>query len=286
MAVKSKRPFLNGIVDRIRLVGIELEGGWDKAPSNEEIQRDGSVKFPNIAPSSPGILADNQITEAYNAGRISRTVAQRMMNENILRAQQTASPSLFGPAYKGEIVSKPIIVEKIEAWVKKCYPQHINETCGLHVHMSFHHRTNYARLMTPDFTPFIVGKVREWAEAEKLPPEHPQWERLLKSDHPHCAHQYLAEGQIQMTRKDYESRGKNYSRYTFVNYCDGQHHTIEVRGLSMPANAEMAIRAIMTIVNGTNEFLSKIHQREHAHRIRVITKPSVEQTFRTFAKAA
>ena len=286
MAVKSKRPRLNGIVNRIRLVGIELEGGWDKAPAGEDIQKDGSVKFPGSPAPSLGTLSDSQIREAHATGRISTNTAQRMFTENMLRAQlQPLSPS-SGPAYKGEIVSKPIPVEKVEAWVAKCYPQHINETCGLHVHMSFHHRTNYARLMTPDFTPFIVDKVREWAETEKLPADHPQWERLLKRDHPHCAHQYLADGQVKMTRKDFESRGKSYSRYTFVNYCDGQHHTIEVRGLSMPPTAEMATRAIMVVVNGTNEFLSKIRQREPIQRVKVTTKSDVEQTFRTFARAA
>lgn len=291
MAVKSKRPRLNGVVNRVKLVGVELEGGWNAIPPGEEIQRDGSVKFPGFPDGpSPRYLSDEQIRNEHARGRLTASTARRLLEENLL-LNQNPPTARTGPAVKGEIVSKPITIEKVTGWVTKCYPQHINETCGLHVHMSFHHRSNYARLMTPEFTPFIIAKVRAWAEAEQLPPDHPQWARILKKDHPHCAHQYLAEGQIRMTRKDYESRGKAYSRYTFVNYCAGQHNTagggtVEIRGLSMPATAEMALRAIMTVVNATNEFLSKTRDREKTEHVRVANRPGIDQTFRTFARAA
>ena len=291
-AAASKRPRLNGIVNRVKLVGIELEGGWDIVPKGEEIQRDGSVKFP-ASPAPSSRLPDSEIRRAHQSGRISTADARRMLEENALAQMRAADQGIApsGPAYKGEIVSKPIPVEKIAPWVKKCYPTHVNETCGLHVHMSFHYRSNYARLMTPEFTPFIVGAVKAWAEAEDLPKDHPQWERVLKQNHHHCAHQYLAEGQIKMTKKDYESRGKSYSRYTFVNYCAGQHNTagggtVEVRGLSMPANADMATRAIMAVLDGTNQFLSKVRQRDKPERVTVTPRPATDQVFQSFVRAA
>ena len=269
MAAISKRPRLNGIINRIKLVGIELEGGWDVAPSGEEIGRDGSVKF---LPQQPSTSPGQALQQLYQVSQPSSVAASR-------------------PFIKGEIVSKPLPIEKIEEWVRHAYPQHVNETCGLHVHMSFHYRSNYARLMTPDFTPFIVEKVKQFCKTENITQDHPQWKRVLNKDHPHCAHQYLAEGQVKMTRKDYESRGKPYSRYTFVNYCAGQHNpagggTVEIRGLAMFDTAEQAIRAIMTVVNGTNEFLSKIRHREKPARVFIKTRPEVRQEFRSYLKAA
>lgn len=261
--VNSKRRKLNGIVDRIRLVGIELEGGWDKAPEGETIIKDGSVKFlPQIRPPSLQPFDPSTVHDLFTTERLPV------------------------PAYKGEIISRPITIEKIPRWVKHCYPKVVNESCGLHVHMSFYYNANYSRLMIPEFTPWIVGKVLAFAKAEELPRDHPQWDRVKKKNHPHCAHLYLGEAQAKMTRKDYESRGKPHSRYTFVNYCDSQHHTVEVRGLAMMETADQAIRAIMCVVTGTNEFLSKLRQREKPERVVVSKKSEAQQEFRSYLRAA
>lgn len=275
MVAISTRPKLNGFTNRIRLVGIELEGGWDQPPEGEVIERDGSVKFPQ----QPAVRASFE--EPLTSPQL--TAAQRALNRPV-------TVTLPVPQMKGEITSKPIAVDKIAGWMTHAYPKYVNETCGLHVHMSFHYRSNYARLMTPDFTAWMVAKVRAFAEAEKLPSDHPQWERVKNPNHPHCAHVYLGPAQIRMTRKDYDSRGKPYSRYTFVNYPAGQHNqagggTVEVRGLAMFDTAEVAIRAIMAVLNGTNEFLSKIRQRERPERAVVKPRPETHQEFRTFIQA-
>ena len=269
----SKRPMLNGLVNRIRLVGIELEGGWDAPVVGETIQRDGSVKFPTST-VQPMAELRSPITSA-SLSSISATIA--------LRAQL----GLSGPVNnQPSTISQPLAIGQIAEWVTRCYPKYVNESCGLHVHMSFYSKINYSRLMCPEFTSWIVTRVKRWATDEKLPKHHPQWDRVLRRNHPHAAHLYLGEGQVKMTRKDYESRGKPHSRYTFVNYCDGQHHTVEVRGLSMPDTAEQAIRGIMAVVEGTNEFLSKIRQKDVIVRARTIKKPEVESTFRAYTRAA
>lgn len=272
MAAISKRPRLNGVVDRIRLVGIELEGGWDATPEGLDIVKDGSVKFPGSAPPPSSLLTYAELV--------------RVQTEQRRAATRVNAPTAINPAYKGEIVSRPIGIGAITEWVTKAYPKYVNETCGLHVHMSFHSKINYSRLMVPEFTPFIIQQVKEFAEKEKLPAAHPQWDRVNSPKHPHCAHLYLGKEQVKMTRKDWESRGKPYSRYTFVNYCHGQHHTVEVRGLAMMETAEQAIKAIMAVLNGTNTFLSKVRHREHAEKIVVTKKPEVIREFRSYLRAA
>ena len=270
MATLGKRPRLNGLVNRIKLVGIELEGGWDIVPSGESVGRDGSVKFPQ-----------EQIR-----GTFEEELARMGNRLQSRRIEPPVTVQMPMPAVKGEIVSKPLPVDKIAGWVTHCYPKYVNETCGLHVHMSFHHRINYSRLMCPEFTPFIVAKVKAFAMEEQLPKGHPQWPRVNRKDHPFCAHLYLGEGQVKMTKKDYESRGKPYSRYTFVNYCEEQHHTLEVRGLSMYDEPKQAIRAIMAVVSGTNEFLSKLRHRERPERATVKPRPESRQEFRSYLRAA
>src|ERR1700687_3272177 len=39
--------------------------------------------------------------------------------------------------YTGEVVSEPITLATMPAWIRKNWPDHVNFTCGLHVHMSF-----------------------------------------------------------------------------------------------------------------------------------------------------
>lgn len=271
----SKRPRLNGLVNRVKLVGIELEGGWDAVPAGESVVKDGSVKFPPSparpsVPQRPGTPLSFAQYQALVSGEAP---------------PPSHSPSQ-GPAVKGEIVSKPLHIDKIAGWVKHAYPAHVNETCGLHVHMSFYSKLNYSRLMTPAFIPWMVSALTTWATTEHLPPDHPQWRRFDPQDPwtlQHCAHTYLGEAQARMIRKDWESRGKPYSRYTFVNYCDGQHHTVEVRGISMPPTHAHALRAIMTVITATNEFLSKIKQKETASRVRVRQQRPADRVFRSFA---
>lgn len=276
--VKSRRPRLNGVINRVHLIGVELEGGWDAVPPGEKIEPDGSVKFQGYAdPNSPSR------SPIYSQRQIEQMIAQGII---------PPSPPPM-PFQKGELVSKPLTLDKVEKWIKTCYPQHINETCGLHVHLSFGLHLNYMRLMSEEFaTQYIIGAVRDWATKEGLPTNHPQWNRLIPN-HPwtleHCAHLYLGDAQAKMKKKDWHSRGKAYSRYTFVNYCAGQHGgtkgstgTVEIRGFSMPPTAPQAYRAVLTVVDAVNRWLSKIKQREKSEQIVVTARPEPEMRYGMF----
>lgn len=268
----AKRTLLNGVVNRVALVGIELEGGWDGPVAGEEIIGDGSVHFdPAPAP---------------------RRLATILAEDAAAAAQRTQQP-IISPKYrKGEIASKNgMPVEMLADWMKQCYPQHVNHTCGLHVHMSFFHRLNYSRLLVPEFTPFIIESLKQWGTRACVPDDHMFWNRL-NPEHPwtreHCRHEYLGDNQVTVKRKDYNSRGTDHSRYTFINYCDGQHRTIECRGLPMfgttgqlvtTHDIEAATLAVMEVVNATNRYLSKMRQRERPVRIAVPEKCAVSQEF-------
>jgi hypothetical protein len=245
--------------NRIAAVGIELEGGWDKVPVGlrpESIIRDGSVIFNPPA---------NQ--------RLTAAVLERMDDRPI--------PSMKFPKYIGEIPSPVLRVDAYEDWIRANYPQHVNETCGLHTHMSFKYRLNYMRLMTPEYTPYIVKGLKEWAEEEKFAKSHPIWVRLNKKDHPHCAHVYLGDKQVAVDHKDFHSRGKPHSRYTFINYCwtqqaqrTGGPGTVECRGLPMMETPDQAIRAVSEVYRLTNKFLAMMKSREPRAEAKVALPPA------------
>lgn len=234
--LKSKRKV--DLKNRIHRVGIELEGGWDAVPKGMRVERDGSVIFPNAG--------------------------QRV---NAL----SGAIEVVGPKHIGEIPGPQdgLDISEVDAYIKKYYPKYVNETCGLHVHMSFKYLLNYQRLMTPDYTKEMIKKLLEWSESEKLPKKHPMWERLTNPNHPHCAHIYLGDNQVKQTRKDFHSRGTAHSRYTAVNYCRAQHGTVECRLLPMMETADQACRAVHKVLDTTNKFLSKIRQKELKRQIAV-----------------
>ena len=130
MAVPSKRPRLNGFVNRIHLVGIELEGGWDEAPKGEEILRDGSVRFKEPQVGNPGPISVADLSNLQVSQEVAREVSLRGAVQVFRRASSgqpgiaTPPPSTPSvPALKGEIISPPIPAEKIAGWVRHAYPK-------------------------------------------------------------------------------------------------------------------------------------------------------------------
>jgi hypothetical protein len=239
VSMAVKRPLLNGIINRVNRIGLELEGGWDAAVRGHQVIRDGSVVFDR-----------------------PRTRVNLMTGE--------AEYVVPHPKYAvGEIVSSPMAPDQAAEWLRRAYPQHVNGTCGLHVHMSFNHKLNYSRLLTPDYMGFVIQELQAWGIRNDISRTEGQgamfWNRL-DPHHPwtlqHCTHQFLGDKQVTVAKKDFNSRGKDYSRYTFINYCDMQHGTVECRGLPMFESPEVAISAVNAVLDATNRFLSKIRQRE------------------------
>ncbi len=196
-------------------------------------------------------------------------------------------PLTSKPLHVGEIPSPVLEPTGYEEWIRTHYPQHVNETCGLHTHASFKTKIHYMRLMTPAFTPFIVKGLLSWAEEEKLAKSHPLWGRLLRKDHNHCAHIYLGDNQVKVLKKDYHSRGKLHSRYTALNYRWaqvvenglGNVGTVECRLLSMMENADQAVRAVGEVFKLTNTFLAKERYKEPRREAKVALAPPTDSMF-------
>jgi hypothetical protein len=259
-----------GIKNRIHRVGVELEGAWTKPPAGmrrEHIIRDGSLEFPDL--------------------RVERVPLEQRLRNPAFIVENAPAPRM-PDVLVGEIPSPVLEVGTYADWMLKHYPQHVNETCGLHAHVSFFFKLNYMRLMTPEFTPYVVKGLLEWAEEEKLPKAHPIWPRLLRKDHRHCAHIYLGDNQVRQVGKDFNSRGKPHSRYTALNYCwsadpEGMgkgRGTVECRLLPMMETAEQAVRGVGEFFSLTNKFLAKMRAREPRKEAKVILSLPIESKYR------
>jgi hypothetical protein len=255
----GKRELFNGIVNRIQAVGVELEGGWDTFPKLKDFRQDhdGSVRF-----------KEPRMIEQFDAG------GRRVV------VPEPGSPPY--PKWIGELVMyPPKAVGQAAEWITRCYPPYVNETCGLHVHMSFYYKLNYSRLMTPEYTTQMIQEIRAWGERNNIPTNHALWRRLDPRDEitqQHCAHIFLGDKQAAINKKDYSSRGKAHSRYTAINYCALQHNTVECRILPMFEKPEQAVSAVHCVIDTTNRFLSKMRQRERAVKTEVLVQPPIEKT--------
>jgi hypothetical protein len=222
VAYKAKHVDIDDLIDkakqRIYLVGVELEGGWRKPPANHVVQRDGSVSFP--APASA--------------------------------AEQKKYPALIG-----EVPSAPMQPKDMEKWVLESYPIAVNDTCGMHLHMSFRSALTYQRLMVEEYPATVIEYVRRWAETKDFPKTHPIWSRLGgKSEY--CQHVFCPDEQALAQLKRYDHHEKGH-RYTAVNYRYGRRDgsTVEIRLLPMFEAATTAVEALKLLMKITNAFLVK-----------------------------
>ncbi len=207
--------------NRLNLVGIELEGGWKTLPKGTALVHDGSVQIP----PPPDSISQDQAT----LGRFKYKLST------------------------GELPSVPMQVKDFPSWMRKYYPSHVNETCGLHIHMSFKSALHYSKLMVPEFSRSMVDYIREWAEEEKIEKAHPIWERLAGTNTA-CQHLFHADLQALQAQKGHDRRALGH-RYTAVGFPYSRHTTIECRLLPMFEDKEVAVRAVQQVINITNASL-------------------------------
>lgn len=162
----------------------------------------------------------------------------------------------------GELPSPPKLPIAMWPWMRKYYPSHINNTCGLHVHMSFGSARLYQLLMVEDFQTTMLHYLAEWGKAEGLPLTHPLWDRLNGKNR-YCSLDFWPDSQVRHARKSYSSEQPGH-RYTAINYCYGLNGcgTVECRVMPMYAEAEMAIRAVKRVLLITNACLVKLAKKE------------------------
>jgi hypothetical protein len=164
----------------------------------------------------------------------------------------------------GEVASPPIPIILGETWLNANYPQYINKTCGLHVHMSFADCMMYGRLMHIDYHDTVVEYLKRWATEENIPPTHTLWDRLNNKCE-HCQHKFWPDKQARQTEKIYDKEMEGH-RYTVINYCYGLRRvggTVEVRVLPMFDSPEQSWRAIMRVIDITNGCLIKLAKKEN-----------------------
>ncbi len=225
------------VKNRVYRVGIELEGGWDKVPHGIKLEHDGSVVIRIPATKVEDVYSKEKIAAAKQAGIILPDFRQQFKN-----------------IHTGEIPSMILEPKDFPDWVNKYYPNYVNETCGMHMHMSFETALHYSKLMTPDYGSCIVAATTAWAKDQGLGKNHPIWKRLAGKNQ-YCQAKFWADDQARKQTKDHNREGHG-NRYTMISYPYSLKGTIECRLLPMMDTSEQAVSALKMILNTTNACLS------------------------------
>jgi hypothetical protein len=164
--------------------------------------------------------------------------------------------------YVGETCSQPFKdLRKLKKWLFKNYPVAVNESCGLHVHISLKNNLLYSKLMSKEFHEYFKEELRKFIELNKNKCDVNDISNLLKRLHGcnrFCKDAFYADVQANVNYKD-------SCRFTHINYCYRLHKTVEFRVLCMFKSKRFAFEAIKVIVKCVNEYLKKaIKEKEEA----------------------
>lgn len=224
--------------NRVYRVGIELEGGWDRLPAGVRLVHDGSVQF--------GRRLEERVPPMHGE-----------LPSGVLDVSK-ASPTYWG------------------TWLRQMHPHYVNETCGMHVHLSFKTAFAYNRIMRAEYPATVVAEFTKWAKKEDLPDTHPIWNRLAGKCR-YCQLRFDADNQVSNREKDHNQERPGH-RYTVINYCWARYNTAECRLLPMMANAEQSTRAIQELIDITNAFLVATSSREERQNIGHVVDEGIERS--------
>lgn len=196
--------------EHIDMVGVELEGGWDRANAPPGIKPDGSVSYDRECCEEPGGCGD------------------------------------CGDMVGGEIALAPArFLRGLRTNVKKFYPDEVDNSCGLHIHMSL---PDFSPLLDVRFERCLFAELFRWGRKTPLRAAEKSWLwNRLKGKNSYCGRFFLSA---------IGSREDVGNRYLAVNTRTLHRNTktIEIRVLPMFQTPERALSAIETVINFTEDW--------------------------------
>jgi hypothetical protein len=159
--------------------------------------------------------------------------------------------------YVGEISSEPLPdIAAAEAWMRVNYPQQVNSSCGLHVHVSTN-ELNYSRLMEPEFAQFFEGRMAEFL-SQGLANGRPGYDLLrqrFQGLNRYCQKKFIPEQQLFM--RDRYGDVTTHPRYAQLNFCYARHGTLECRMFPCFPNVDDGVAAVKAFYDTVFDYLGQ-----------------------------
>ena len=221
----------------VKLIGIELEGGFDKGydESDTSYHSDGSVDI-----DDEYCYCCNNECDHDNSNDCDCICG----NSEHVRV--------------GEYLSKPLPFDKIHEWINRNYPDEFNSSCGMHVHFSFKNDYEYSKFCSKAFYDYFMANIKEWADKNHVDKDSRFYHRL-SGKNSYCK----KDVNDMLIKSQLESFG---DRYTILNYCHKKHHTIEIRLSHVWQNRDYAFMYIEACYDIFNRWLL---QQKRSTRIKL-----------------
>lgn len=157
----------------------------------------------------------------------------------------------------GEVCSPPLdSMEDAAKWLSANYPQHVNESCGLHVHVSLAN-IHYSRLMNEDFNNCFLNAMEDFWSRFRSEKGFDQFRDRLDGQNHYCQKVFRPEDQLWRKEQYGDRTGNNaHPRYSQLNYCFGRHGTMECRLFPCFPSVIHSIEAAKVFVTCINDFLA------------------------------
>jgi hypothetical protein len=170
-----------------------------------------------------------------------------------------------GTSYVGEISSPAFNwVESLIRWIRKFYPDEVNESCGFHVHVSFKHDLYYSQLMSMDFYEYFLRKTRKWGLKKEREGCDMSlfWERW-EGRNRFCRKRFMPEEQAYLECKD-------EPRYAHLNFCYKLRGTLECRLFPMFKEVELACEAVWLFYRVISYWLRDYEKKEKEEEYTIV----------------
>lgn len=165
-----------------------------------------------------------------------------VVSAEVRGAKAVKDPSVhIGIGDPGEIITRPHSdLEELIADVDVLWPDHVHESCGMHIHTSLV-PLSMGIIASRDFYTYFKDQWDKWGKKEKLPSSHEFWRRL-QGQNKHARDEFVPEQQLRGTGNG--AKGSS-ARYTMLNFYAWEiHRTVECRLLPMFGDKNQGIRAI------------------------------------------
>lgn len=159
--------------------------------------------------------------------------------------------------YVGEVSSSPLHdLAAMETWVRANYPTRVNNSCGLHVHLSTN-ELNYSRLMEPEFNQFFEGRMAEFLSIG-LASGRPGYDLLrqrFQGLNQYCQKKFIPAQQLFL--KDRYGDTATHPRYAQLNFCYGRHGTLECRMFPCFPSVDDGVAAVKSFYSTVFDYLGQ-----------------------------
>ena len=166
----------------------------------------------------------------------------------------------------GELASKPLDKTEIKDFIKDNYPDEVNSSCGLHVHLSFNDdKRDVHILATKEFNDYFVKSMENWAIDRKLNNPSRFYHRL-KGDQSYCKREF----------KGYSQLKNSDDRYTQINFCSyAKFNTVEFRLATMFDNNDISVEYVDKLHAIVNDYLSKNKPKVYEFNLKINKSTSI-----------